>query len=174
MRLPLAEDPAREEEIRRVLRRARGLRIGILLFADHPEAGLGRRQSVNVWIRDQSPAWEISMRLGNLDMSLLVGHLLSRAWDGEFHVISVVEDPDKVTAARRFLESVTDLARLPEARVRVRQGELRDQIPHVPTADLDIFGLADEPDFGFARDVLRMTRSSCLFVRDSGEENVLA
>jgi amino acid transporter len=174
MRLPLAEDPAREEEIRRVLDRARGLRIGILLLAEHPEAGLGRRQSVNVWIRDQSPAWEISMRLGNMDMSLLVGHLLSRAWEADLHVISVVEDPDKTAAARRFLESVTDLARLPEARVRVRQGELRDQIPHVPTADLDIFGLADEPDFGFARDVTRMTRSSCLFVRDSGEENVLA
>ncbi len=37
-----------------------------------------------------------------------------------------------------------------------------------------IFGLPDELDFGFAREVLRLFESSCLFVRDSGEENVLA
>lgn len=44
----------------------------------------------------------------------------------------------------------------------------------MPTADLDIFGLAGEPDFENARRMLRMTSSSCLYVRDSDEENVLA
>jgi hypothetical protein len=34
--------------------------------------------------------------------------------------------------------------------------------------------MGDQPDFDFARHVLDTTASSCLFVRDSGEENVLA
>ncbi len=174
LRLPLEHDPAREEALRRVVRRARISRTGVLLYANHPEARLGRRQSINVWVGDQSPDWEISMRLGNLDMSLLVGHILQEAWQGELNVISVVADPDQVTPARNFLERVTDLARLPETRVRVETGDLEEQIGRLPTADLDIFGLSGEPDFEGARRMLRMTSSSCLFVRDSEEENVLA
>ncbi|MFO7903941.1 MAG: amino acid permease [Pirellulaceae bacterium] len=174
LRLPEEEDFAREEELRRVVRRARALRTGVLLFASHPEARMGRRHSINVWIRDQSPDWEVSMRLGNLDMSILIGHILQEAWEGELNVLSVVDDRDQVAPAREFLERVTDLARLPDARVIARHGKLEDQLARIRTADLDIFGLAGDPDFEFGRWVLRITESSCLFVRDSDEENVLA
>jgi amino acid transporter len=174
LRLPQDHDPTLEEELRRVIRRARISRTGVLLYANHPEARLGRRQTINVWVRDQSPDWEISMRLGNLDMSLLIGHILQEAWKGELNVISVVGDPDQVAPARTYLEQVTDLARLPKARVRVASGALEEQFVRMPTADLDIFGLVGEPDFENARNMLRMTSSSCLFVRDSDEENVLA
>ncbi len=135
---------------------------------------MGRRHSINVWIRDQSPDWEISMRLGNLDMALLIGHILQEAWEGELNVISVVDDPDEVAPAREFLERVADLARLPDARVITRQGKLEEELARIRTADLDIFGLAGDPDFEFGRRVLRITESSCLFVRDSDDENVLA
>jgi len=174
LRLPLEGEAVHEEEVRRVVRRARRMGIGILLFADHPEARLGRRQSVNVWVRDQSPDWEISMRLGNLDVSLLIGHILARAWEGDMNVISVVDNAEQLGPAREFLQTVADLARLPEARIVVREGQLEEQLTRVPTADLDVFGLSGEIDFGFARRVLAATGSSCLFVRDSGDENVLA
>lgn len=114
------------------------------------------------------------MRLGNLDMSLLIGHILARAWEGDMNVISVVDDAEQLAPAREFLQTVADLARLPEARILVREGQLEDQLARVPTADLDVFGLSGEIDFDFARTVLAATGSSCLFVRDSGDENVLA
>jgi amino acid transporter len=173
-RLPVEEDPETEEEIRQVVRQARRLRTGVLLFADHPEARLGRRQSLNVWMRDQSPDWEISMRLGNMDMSLLVGHILREAWDGDLNVVSIVEDETEVEAAHQFVQRVTELARLPRVNIVIRAGTMKEQVPLVQTADLDIFGMSGEPDFRFARHVLATTASSCLFVRDSGEENVLA
>lgn len=174
LRLPLHEDADREDGIRRVVRRARMLRTGILLFADHPEARLGRRQAINVWVADQGPDRELDMRLGNMDMSLLIGHILREAWAGQLNVITVVEDPEQTAAARAFLARVMDLARMPEARVDVRSGELEGELARVKTADLDIFGLTGDPDFAFARRVLRITGSACLFVRDSEEENVLA
>jgi len=174
LRLPGSHDPVREEGLRRVIRRARISRTAVLLYGNHPEARLGRRQSVNVWVRDQSPGWEISMRLGNLDLSLLMGHILQEAWEGEVRVHCVVDDADQVEPARTFFERVTDLARLPEARVRVATGRLEEQFGRLPTADLDIFGMGEDPDFDRARQMLRTTRSSCLFVRDSEEENVLA
>jgi len=173
-RLPPEEDPVEEEQIRRIVRRAHRLRTGVILFADHPEARLGRRQSLNVWIRDQSPDWRISMRLGNMDMSLLVGHILREAWNGDLNVVCVVEDEEELEAAGAFVQQVTDLARLTPVNVVIRAGTLKEQLPRVPTADLDVFGLGGEPDFHFARHVLATTASSCLFVRDSGEENVLA
>ncbi|NIP60806.1 MAG: Na-K-Cl cotransporter, partial [Gemmatimonadetes bacterium] len=112
-RLPLEEDPVSEEEIRQMVRQARRLRTGVILFADHPEARLGRRQSLNVWMREQGPDWKVSMRLGNMDMSLLVGHILRKAWDGELNVVCIVEDEDETAAARQFVGRVTELARLP-------------------------------------------------------------
>jgi amino acid transporter len=174
LRLPLRSDPDAEEELRQVIRRARLSRTGVLLYANHPEARLGRRQSINVWIADQGPDWQLSMRLGNLDIGLLIGHILQEAWEGELNVITVVQDPDEADAARTFLEQVTDLARLPRARVRVEVGHWLERVAEVPTADLDIFGLAQEPDFELSRKLLWQSHSSCLFVRDSEEENVLA
>jgi len=173
-RLPVEPDPGAEEEIRHMVDRARRLQTGVILFADHPEAGLGRRQSVNVWVRDQGPDWEISMRLGNMDMSLLIGHILREAWRGELRIVCIVANEEEREAAREFVARVTDLARLPRVETVIRAGGLQEQVPRVPTADLDIFGMSGDPDFDFARHVLATTASSCLFVRDSGEENVLA
>jgi len=173
-RLPLHEDPSAEEQILRVNRRAQRLGIGVIIFADHPEARLGRRQSINVWMRDQSPEWKIGMRLGNMDMSLLLGYILREAWDGDLRIVCVVQDEGERNNAERFVRRVTDLARIPDVDIDIRVGELKEHVPRVPTADLDIFGMSDQPDFDFARHVLQTTASSCLFVRDSGQENALA
>ncbi|MDX1676077.1 MAG: amino acid permease, partial [Longimicrobiales bacterium] len=121
-RLPLQEDPVAEEEIRQMVRQARRLRTGVILFADHPEARLGRRQSVNVWMREQGPDWKVSMRLGNLDMSLLTGHILRKAWGGELNVVCIVADEAETAAARQFFERVTELARLPRVNIVIRVG----------------------------------------------------
>jgi len=88
--------------------------------------------------------------------------------------VCIVEDEAEMGAAREFVGRVTDLARMPRVNVIIRTGALTEQVARVPTADLDIFGISGEPDFGFARHVLTTTASSCLFVRDSGEENALA
>lgn len=60
-----------------------------------------------------------------------------------------------VRQARRLRTGVILFADPPEARLGRRQS-------------------AGEPDFDFARHVPETTASSCLFVPDSGEENVLA
>ncbi len=173
-RLPLAEDLETEAQILRATRRAQSLRMGVIMFADHPEARLGRRQSLNVWIRDQSPDWKIGMRLGNMDMSLLLGYILREAWSGELRIVCVVANESERENAERFVRRVTDLARITRVDVIVRVGTLEEEVPRVPTADLDIFGMSGDPDFAFARHVLETTASSCLFVRDSGQENALA
>ena len=41
-------------------------------------------------------------------------------------------------------------------------------VAEAPQADLNLFGLVDDPDFDFVRRMVRETNSACLFVRDSG------
>lgn len=176
LRLPRAGDTSREQEVLAVVRKARRKRIGVLMFAEHPEAYLGRRHHINVWIAEQGPAWELSARLGNLDLALLTGYILKESWRGRMHALTVVggADPDEARRARKFLENLMELARMPDAVVLVRTGTLMEQMPLLPAADLNIFGLAPEPDFEAARRLVRETRSACLFVQDSEEESVLA
>mgnify|MGYP006288783223 CR=1 FL=1 len=114
------------------------------------------------------------MDIGNLDLPLLIAYKLRRSWDAQMRILTVVEDPSEQSAAREFLETVTDLARMPDTEVLIRQGRFHQHVSQAPQADLSIFGLARQPDFAFMREMTTTTRSTCLFVRDSGQESVLA
>jgi amino acid transporter len=172
--LPLPETEERERDYQAVLRDIAEEQMGVLIYAPHGRAGLGQRDAINVWVADQSPHWEISMNIGNLDLPLLTAYKLKRNWNAQMRIITVVEDPGDRESARMFLETIIDLARMPEAEVIVESGTFEETVPNVPQADLNIFGLAPEPDFDSLRQYLHLTRSSCLFVRDSGEESALA
>lgn len=56
----------------------------------------------------------------------------------------------------------------------VQTGGFDAAIAAAPQADVSVFGLSDPPDLGFVRRMVDATASTCVFVRDSGEENVLA
>ncbi len=172
--MPSAQDSKREGELRRVLDQARRERVGILIFADHPRARMGRRDTLHVWVRDQSPDWLLSMQLGNIDMALLIGFILRRHWQGSLRVITVVRDAAHRKVAGQFLRQLVDLARMPRAEVVVEVGDFREVIARIEPADLDIIGMPNDLDFDFARSMVKLSRSACLFVRDSGDENALA
>ncbi len=174
--LRVPPEPEGEEEFRQVVQRAATLRMGLMVLAYHPASRLGRKHQVNVWVREQGPDWTLTMRLGNLDMALLTGHILGKAWNGRIRIITVVRDgdPDEVARARRFLEQLLDLARMPTVEVEVLTGTLEEAMERVPTPDLNVMGLSRDPDFSFTQRVLQGTGASCLFVRDSEDENVLA
>jgi hypothetical protein len=148
--------------------------MGIALFGRHSDAGIGQRAQINVWISDRSPDWEVSMDIGNLDLPLLIGFKLRRNWDAKMRILTVVQDPSEQAAARDFLETVTDVARMPDTDVIVEVGEFDRHVSQAPQSDLSIFGMAREPDFAFMRRMPSATHSSCLFIRDSGQESALA
>ncbi|NOX19309.1 MAG: hypothetical protein GXO87_13645, partial [Chlorobi bacterium] len=47
----------------------------------------------------------------------------------------------------------------------------KDAVKTAPRADINIFGLAEDPSFQAMRELPELTASSCLFVKDSGFEN---
>ena len=157
-----------------IVDRATSEELGAILFAAHPKAGLGRRQTVNVWIRDRTPDWEISMDIGNLDLSILIAYKLRRNWGAHLRLIMVVADEEEHENARQFFNDLLTLARIPDAEVIITGGSFGDAIANAAGADLNIFGMLSDPDLDFARRMIGETDSSCIFVRDSGQESALA
>jgi amino acid transporter len=172
--LPPQTDEEREADLKMIISRAKQSRLGVLLFAEHSRARLGRRHNINIWSRDQSPNWHLSMELGNLDLAILVSYQINRDWHGKIKMVSAIREAENVEAANQYLTNLINLARIPDADVLVGHSDLDSFIQNTPQADLNVFGLPDDIDFDFVRRMVEQTSSTCIFIRDSGDENALA
>ncbi len=149
--------------------------MGVALLYEHPEASLGEERRINVWITDQSPEWALGLRLPNLDLSILLGLQVQRKWQGRLRLLTVCREPNETGNARRYHHRLIEDARLPSSTESVvMEGSFRKQLAAAPETDLSIFGLAREVDRDFLNDLVHLSRSSCLFIRDSGRESALA
>ncbi len=148
--------------------------LGVLVFAPHLNSGFGQRQTINVWIRDRSPRWQIAWDIGNLDLSILIAYKLKQNWNAQIRLITIIEKEEEFDHAQQFMDTLMDLARLPNTEKVVATANFFDYLENAPLADLNIFGMLAEPNFDFIDKMVEKTSSSCLFVRDSGFENVMA
>ena len=149
--------------------------IGAAFLELHPEAGLGRERTINVWVRDQSPDWHLGLRLANLDLAILFAFQVSRNWGAEIRMVTVISNPEDVTMANAYLAQLIDDARLPSTTERhVIEGNFTGSLEHAPHADLHIMGLPPRINKAFMEQIAMSTGASILFVRDSGHESALA
>jgi len=173
--LTLTRDPGRQAELQHIISKARENRLGVLLFAKHPAAGLGLEKSINIWIHDRSPDWSIHMDMGNLDLCLLFTYIVQRNWKSKNNLITVVQSQDDVPKAEEYLRSLVELTRLPGPNeFHVRVGDYRSHLSDAPEGDLHIFGLPKEFTFEQINAIMEETRASCAFLLESGEESSLA
>ncbi|MCA0931866.1 amino acid permease [Lutimonas saemankumensis] len=163
-----------ETELRPVMKESIRLEIGVLLYLAHPAALLGQRNIINVWVSDRRGQWNLGWDIGNLDLSILVAYKLKMNWGARIRLITVVNNPDEEQNAKDFLKTLTSLARLPQTLTEVFIGDFYTVIKNAPNADLNIFGMDEDLKFNFVKEMSNKTKSSCLFVRDSGHESILA
>jgi solute carrier family 12 sodium/potassium/chloride transporter 2 len=163
-----------ENELKPVMREAIRLEIGILLFVSHPKALLGQRKTINVWVSDRTGHWELSWNIGNLDLSILIAYKLKMNWGAKIRLITVVKSAEEEINATDFLNQLINLARLPDTLIEVHLGDFKTVVADAPPADLNIFGMDDTLAYTFLKDMTEKTGSSCLFVKDSGHESILA
>ena len=158
-----------------MLARSTAYRIGIVLLIRHPVLELGREQEINVWVRGQGPEWKLGMRLSNLDLSVLLAYRVSGNWRGRISLCMAVQDQETAVKANVYLNDLITRARLPaKTQVNIVKSAFRDALSQLPSGDINFFGLPQEFDPAFLHEVLEIVDSSCLFVRDSGDENALA
>jgi hypothetical protein len=163
-----------ETEVRPVIRECIRLEIGVLLYQSHPTALLGQRNTINVWVSNRQNNWSLGWDIGNLDLSTLIAYKLKRNWKARIRLITVIDDENELGNATEFLEQLINLARLPETLTEVHVGNFKDIVVKAPQADLNIFGMDENLSFTFVQEMAEKTNSSCLFVKDSGHESILA
>jgi amino acid transporter len=163
-----------ETEIRPVMKESIRLEIGVLLYLSHPTTLLGQRNTINVWVSDRRSKWDLGWDIGNLDLSILVAYKLKMNWGARIRLITVISDPNEEKNAKEFLDLLINLARLPETLTEVHIGNFNSVIHHAPSADLNIFGMDEDLKFEFVKEMSAKTKSTCLFVKDSGHESILA
>jgi amino acid transporter len=146
-------------------------KMGVALLARHPVVELGRETLINIWLSSRAPEWDVSTRTGNNHLALLLSYQLARNWDGQINLCMAVSEDEK-EHAQDYLNQVALQARLQRnTQVHVRVGVFREQVNQVPRADLNVFGLPKPADLTFCREMVELVEGSCVFVRDSGEEN---
>ncbi|NAY90912.1 amino acid permease [Muricauda sp. JGD-17] len=163
-----------ETELRPVMKESIRLEIGVLLYLSHPKALLGQRNTINVWVSDRKTNWDIGWDIGNLDLSMLVAYKLKMNWGARIRIITVINDSKEEKNAQKFLNQLINLARLPETLTEVHVGDFNTVVSQAPAADLNIFGMDADLKFEFVETMSIKTQSSCLFVKDSGHESILA
>ncbi len=169
-RPPGDADPA----IGMLQRQAHEAGLGVLLFAEHPRAGLGRRRHVRLWL-DGSDDWALRMDLPNLDVATLVAHKLKESWDAELHVTAVVADDDEAARARAFLDHLLGQARLIATTEVVTATEgIVGAGDLVDPADLNLVSLAEQPDLDRVDRLVDRLGGACLAAHDSGRERAFA
>jgi len=172
--LPILPD-SDEEKLQFIVDRTVENQLGVILYIDNPDTALGREQIINVWMREQSPDWQIGLHLPNLDLSLLMAYQLARNWRGQINLITVVADDSQRGNAELYLRQLMDLGRMPSGtKPIVATGSLDAFLERAPQADVNIFGLQTHVNLAFIQRMMTQTESSCIFVRDSGHESALA
>ena len=163
------------DELQTLMNLARESQMGVVFLGVHPEAGFGRENTVNLWIRDQSPDWRIGLQLANLDYAFLMGIQLQTNWKARVRLISVVEKEEHIEQARDYITTLLEYARMSRhMEVVVEGGNFFEYLDKAPRADLNIFGLSTTVDKELMEKLVNRTGSSCLFVLDSGNESALA
>ncbi len=174
--LHLPRTPARDQDLTYILAKARTHRVGAILFSNHPTAGLGLEQSINLWYPGDRHGWDLAhhtVRLPAMNLGLLSAYVIQRNWTGQLRVMAAVTNPDERETALAYLRELVDLARL-RATVHVYAGALEDLVAVAPQADLTCFDIPVDPDLDQMRRLVDLARSSCVFCQDSGAENALA
>ena len=164
--LTLGNDKKSETVIDELVNYAAKNEMGSVILRQHPRMAFGMQQDINFWLRDKSPNWHLGM---------LIALQLQMNWGGQLNLVTATTQADQKRKLYTFLEKLSDRARLPsETEFHVLVGEFEANISSAPGADINIFGLGDKIPFDFIRRAPELTKSSCLFVRDSGTESALA
>ncbi len=163
--LTMSPDRSKDHRLEELIAIALRERLGIMILARHPQMGFGNRKQVNVWLRSRSP---------NINLALLAFIQLKNNWNGRLRLISVAREENR-GQTERFLTRVREKGRLPRGtEIMVPVGEFKKILENAPLADLNIFGMSGELSCDLMHDIAERSGTSCLFVKDSGQESAFA
>ncbi|MFC1481097.1 amino acid permease [Candidatus Neomarinimicrobiota bacterium] len=161
--LTMSADREKDERLEKMI--AIGIRehLGICVLNLHPKSSLGLKSTINIWLRNTSP---------NKDLAILLAIQLQRNWNGVIRFLSVASDEQNAVKNKILFEQLSERARFPaNTEVEILIGDFKQVLKTAPIADINIFGMSSALDGDVMHELADMIDTSCLFVRDSGEES---
>ena len=135
----------------------------------------GLEDSVNVWIRDQSPDWQLGLHMSNVDMLVLTAYKIAGNWKGKIRLCCAVEKSENIRKTEKFFKKFINLARLgKKVEIFVTDKSFSDALNIVEKADLNIFGYNQATKKKNMQKLSDKLGTTCLFVKDSGVESIMA
>lgn len=157
-----------------IIAEAQRLKLGVVLYMPHPRAMLGQKQIVNVWVRNRGPEWDVKDSSGLPNLSLLIAYKLRQNWHCMIRIIMAIDKEEERAQAQKFIDQLIDKSRLPIKEVHIMVAKVPDAYSEAPIADVNMFGIFDEFDPEVYRAMTQRTKTTCLFVMNSGHENIFA
>ncbi|NQV37433.1 MAG: Na-K-Cl cotransporter [Candidatus Marinimicrobia bacterium] len=163
--LTMSSDRSKDERLEHMI--SIGIReaLGICIFSLHPKNSLGVESTINVWLRRTSP---------NKDLAILLAIQLHRNWNGLIRFVTVEDDEENRDKSLILFEKLSEKARFPaNTEVEVIIGEFKPSLINAPQADINLFGMSSELDCNTMHEFVELIGTSCMFLKDSGEESML-
>lgn len=163
--MTMSENETKDEQLKRFIRIGINNRLGILILFIHPDNRFGEKKKIDVWLRHGSP---------NIHLIILISNILAKAWGARIRLISVLDSEDDRSICDLFLNKIMEAGRMIRSTEKLIQvGGFMD-ILKSSEADLNIFGsITNEVDLDPIRSVTSITKSSCIFLKDSGSESAM-
>jgi amino acid transporter len=167
MFLTISEDKSKAERLEKMIAVAIREKMGIIMLRHLAKVGFGKKEKVNVWLRDGSP---------NQDLAILTALQLERNWRSTIRLLTIVEKQEDQNKTQLKFRKIAELVRMPkETEISVLAGTFQEALSKAPPADLNIFGFPKEIGWDTLVDeIADLTSTSCLFIKDSGEESAFA
>ena len=165
MFLSMSDDRSKDSRLEDMIAIAVREKMGIAIYSQHAKNALGNRETLNVWLRRSSP---------NKDLAILMAIQLNRNWNGQLRFITVVGDESEAPKVESAQQRLIDRARLPiSTETVILIGQFKDVLGIAPKADLNIFGISNELDGDTMHNLAGAVATSCLFVKDGGDESMV-
>jgi len=163
--LTLGSDEKKDGILKELLNYANENKLGSLVLRQHERAAFGLQKDINLWLRDKSPNWHLG---------ILIALQLQLNWNGKINLVTVADSKKDEKRLYKFLDQISEQTRLPSlSEFNVLVGNFKEVILDAPRTDINIFGMTDNPNFNYMREITELTKSSCLFVKDSGHESAI-
>ncbi len=163
--LTIGEDARKDDNISKLVKIASDNELSILILRQHTRVAFGMQKDVNVWLRDKSPNWHLT---------ILIALQLQINWEGKINLITVADSEESAKRLLKFLNRLSDQTRLPSlSEFHVLVGDFETALMEAPKADIQIMGVGENLPFEMMRNTSETLKSSCLFVKDSGNVSAI-
>ncbi len=163
--LTMSSDRTKDERLQHMI--SIGIResLGICVFSLHPKNAFGVKSTINVWLRRTSP---------NKDLAILLAIQLQRNWNANLRFVTVENTEENKKKSEILFDRLSEKARFPSnTEIIVIIDEFKKALASAPAADINVFGLSENLSCDTMHELVKLVDTSCLFLKDSGEESMM-